>query len=150
LHNCYDDILSRIVEEPLWFDEHAVPRYCNFEPSKLANIYAREAALAEITCQACKRLFCVAFSEVNWNSGAIADAIRSRSLHFGDPPNVGCCGNAHMNSEPRRVVEYWSRHDPKYTRQKGNMTVVSDHVAWSRWMRDSSLEVDIRPDWVAP
>jgi hypothetical protein len=125
---CYEDILSRIAEEPIWFDEHAVPRFCDFAPDKLANIYARETALAEVTCQVCKRLFRVAFSKANWQSGTIADAIRSRTLHFGDPPNVCCCGNMHMNSEPRRVVEYWRRDDA--------------------WTRDHSLEIDIRPDWV--
>jgi hypothetical protein len=97
VYQSYDDILSRIAEEPVWFDEHAVPRYCKFAPDNLANIYAGEAALAEVTCQVCKRLFRVAFSR----SGTIADAIRSRTLHFGEHPNVKCCGNAHMNSEPR-------------------------------------------------
>ena len=80
----------------------------------------------------------------------IADAIRSRTLHFGDPPNVRCCGNASMNSEPRRVIEYWHRHDSKYTRKEGNRSIVTDHRAFHSWTRDSSLEVDIRPDWVDP
>jgi len=129
VYQCYNDILSRIADQPIWFDEHAVPRYCDFAPRHLANIYAREAALVEVTCQVCKRLFRVAFSEANWRRGKIADAIRSRTLHFGDPPNVDCCGNASMNSEPRRVIEYWRR---------GSTT----------WDRDPSFEVDIRPDWV--
>jgi hypothetical protein len=72
----YGDILSRIAEEPTWFDEYAVPRYCKFEPDKIANIYASEAALAEVTCQACKRVYCVAFSEADLHAGTIADAIR--------------------------------------------------------------------------
>jgi len=78
----------------------------------------------------------------------IADAIRSRTLTFGDPPNY-CCSNADMSSEPRRVIEYWRRHDPKYTRQEGNRVIVTD-LAFNTWARDSSLEVDIRPDWVDP
>jgi hypothetical protein len=147
VYQFYGDILSRIVEEPIWFDEHAVPRYCEFAPDKLANIYAGEAALAEVTCQVCQRLFRVAFSTANWSSGTIADAIRLRTLHFGDPPNVNCCGNAHMNSEPRRVIEYWRRHDPKYAQREGNMNVVKDR-AFHDWSRDHALEVDIRPDWV--
>jgi hypothetical protein len=149
MYQCYEDILSRIPEKPLWFDEYAVPRYCEFAPNKLANIYAGEAALAEVTCQVCKRVFRVAFSKANWNSGTIADAIRSRTLVFGDPPNVGCCNNADMSSEPRRVIEYWRRHDPKYTRKEGNTVLVTD-LAFNKWSRDSSLEVDIRPDWVDP
>ena len=90
VYQCYDDILSRIAEEPVWFDEHAVSRYCKFAPDNLANIYAGEAALAEVTCQVCKRLFRVAFSTANWRSGTIADAIRSRTLHFGE------IGRAHV------------------------------------------------------
>jgi hypothetical protein len=148
VYQCYHDILSRITEEPVWFDEYAVPRYCEFAPDKLANIYAGETALAEVTCQVCLRLFRVAFSEVNWQPGTIADAIRSRTLHFGDPPNVRCCNNADMNSEPRRVIEYWRRHDPKYVQREGNREFIKDQ-AWFRWTRDSSLEIDIRPDWVA-
>jgi hypothetical protein len=151
VYQCYDDILSRIAEEPVWFDEHAVPRYCQFAPDKLANIYAHEAVLAEITCQVCKRVFRVAFSSANWNSGTIADAIRSQTLHYGDPPNVECCGNADMNSEPRKVIEYWRRWDPKYIQRRGGMDVISDPAA-SNWDRDHTLEIDIKhsPDWVDP
>ncbi|HZR75382.1 hypothetical protein [Bradyrhizobium sp.] len=149
MYQRYDDIFSRITEAPHWFDEYAVPRYCEFTPSKLANIYAGEAALAEVTCQVCKHAFRVAFSRANWSSGTIAEAIRSRTLDFGDPPNY-CCGNADMSSEPRRVIEYWRRHDPRYTRQEGKNVIVTDFAAFTRWVRDSSLEVDIRPDWVAP
>jgi hypothetical protein len=146
----YDDILLRIAEEPTWFDEYAVPRYCKFGPDMIANIYAREATLAEVSCQACKRVFRVAFSELDRQEGTIADAIRSRTLHFGDPPNA-CCGiGASMNSEPRQVIEYWSRHDPKHTRREGDQTVVTNVVAWMKWVRDPALEIDIRPDWVDP
>jgi hypothetical protein len=150
VHQCYDDILSRIDEKPIWFDEYAVPRYCEFSPEKLANIYAGEAVLAEVTCQVCKRVFRVALSEANWTTGTIADAIRSRTLEFGDPPNVGCCNNADLRSEPRRVIEYWHRHHPEYTRREGNRRIVTDVRAWHKWIRDPSLEVDIQPDWVDP
>ena len=169
MYQRYDDILSRIGEEPAWFDEHAVPRYCTFAPNKIANIYSGETALAEVTCQCCKRIFRVAFSEINWNaeriavcrplnpgvpevhwkSARISDAIRSRTLHFGDPPNVCCHAGATMNSEPRRVIEYWHRKDPQYTQRKGNVTLITD-MAYHTWTRDSSFEVDIRPDWVTP
>lgn len=46
----YDDIISRISEPPLWFDENAVPRYCAFSP-KESSPYLGEIALAEIDCQ---------------------------------------------------------------------------------------------------
>jgi hypothetical protein len=48
-----------------------------------------------------------------------------------------------MNSEPRRVVEYWRRHDSKYV----EWDRIVD-LAWFKWVRDSALELDIRPDWV--
>ena len=150
MYQRYDDILLRIAEEPTWFDEHAVPRYCKFEPEKIANIYAREAALAEVNCQYCKRIFLVAFSELNWHAGKIADAIRSRTLHFGDPPNACCDAGASANSEPRKVIEYWNRHNPKYTRREENQRVVTDLAAWMKWVRDPALEIDIRPDWDNP
>jgi hypothetical protein len=49
----------------------------------------------------------------------------------------------------RSVVEYWRRHDPKYTRKEGNKVLVTD-LAFNNWNRDSSLDVDIWPDWVGP
>jgi hypothetical protein len=144
VHNIYDDITSRIDTDPVWFDEHAVPRYCEFAPGRSVSIYLGEIALAEITCQSCKRLFRVAFSGMNVASGTIAEAIRSKTLHYGDPPNVRCCqAGASMNSEPRRVIEYWHRHDQRYVENK-----VIKNDAYFRWLRDHSLEVDIRPDWV--
>jgi hypothetical protein len=54
MHNYYKDIISKIPEEPQWFDEEAVPRYCPFTPDKLANIYADECALVLIQCQGCR------------------------------------------------------------------------------------------------
>jgi hypothetical protein len=137
----YKDIRSRINEPPQWFDENAVPRYCTFHPSCLASIYAKEGVLAEITCQQCRNEFFVAFSELNmWQlivatknrtERTLADLIRSKELHYGDPPNIGCChGGETMNSAPRRVIEYWRR-TPQMV-----------------WERDSSLEIDIQPLWV--
>jgi hypothetical protein len=56
-----------------------------------------------------------------------------------------------MNSEPRKVIEYWKRHDPKYARPAENGTVVvTDSDAYNTWARDRALEIDIRPDWVDP
>ncbi len=88
MHASYDDIMDRISMAPLWFDEHAVPRYCEFEPKCSAGIHIGEIALAEITCQACQRRFRVAFSAVNFREQTIAEAIRNRTLHYGDPPRL--------------------------------------------------------------
>lgn len=150
MHESYEDIRAKIPESPQWFDENAVPRYCNFEPRRCANIYADEAALAEITCQGCGQRFCVAFSqdrmtEFKRGGKSLADDIRAKELHYGDPPNIGCCAaGPTMNSEPRRVLEYWHRNNPEYVRDG----IVTNVVSYMEWRRDSSLEVDIRPDWV--
>jgi hypothetical protein len=148
--NCdYADIRSKIAEQPQWFDENAVPRYCAFTPEEVSNIYASEAVLVEIGCQGCRRAFQVAFSldrmqaQVSGNS-SLADAIRERSLHYGDPPNVRCCDSGPtMNSEPRRVLEYWRTHHQRYVKD----SIVTDGK-YFEWERDGSLEVGIAPGWV--
>lgn len=150
MHHDYEDIRSRIAEPPLWWDENAVPRYCAFEPNAIANIYADEAVLAEITCQRCGRPFRVAFSQdgmqrcTRKGNARLADDIRLKELHYGDPPNARCCdAGPTMNSEPRRVLEYWSTHHAEY--------VVDGLVKDGRyfdWRRDPGLEVAIVPDWV--
>lgn len=147
----YDDIISRISTPPIWYDEYAVPRYCTFEPTRSASISIGEIALAEISCQSCKRRFRVALSAVNCQEQSIAEAIKDKTLHYGDPPshsgdafNVnGCSAGDSMNSEPRKVLEYWRRHDQKY--MEGDKIT---NVAWFHWVRDASLEIDIEPEWV--
>lgn len=132
----YHDILSRISEPPQWFDEHAVPRFVAFSPDEAANIYANEVALAEIACQGCGRRFRVAFSISSMDRAmaggklpSLAERIQDRSLHYGDPPNIDCCpAGPTMNSEPKRVLEYWVRERLD-------------------WVRKTTLEVDIEPDW---
>lgn len=64
---CYQDILSRIKEKPLWFDENAVPRYCKFSPDTI-QIYTDEVALLKIQCQACNYEFHVAISKTKYHS----------------------------------------------------------------------------------
>jgi len=143
--NCdYADIRSRIPEPPKWFDEHGVPRYCDFAPGEQANIYADEVVLALVTCQGCGHEFSVCFSHTmsfavaeairdgNDPHGvkSLADLIRLRELHYGDPPNIQCCPSGPtMNSELRRVIEYWQ-------------------LGGDDKRRLTALEVDISPDWV--
>lgn len=138
MHHHYADIrdfFRSMGHEPKWFDEYAVPRYCAFSPRETANIYADEVALVLITCQGCGRPFRVCFSldqmdRIMRKRGSLADEIRAKSLHYGDPPNIGCCpAGPTMNSEPRRVLQYW--HKPEFD-----------------WIRDPSLEIGIEPDWV--
>ena len=123
MNHHYRDIRSRIHEAPKWWDENAVPRYCDFAPNESANIYAREVLLLEIQCQGCGAHFDVAMShgdlEIGWGEDGKAwarayksFADRLRELHYGDPPNAGCCAaGPTMNSIPLRVLEFW--HAPK-------------------------------------
>lgn len=112
MHHHYRDIVDRIAEPPLWWDENAVPRYCEFAPNQVANIYATEVVLMEIECQNCGQRFMVAMSSDPYQSmdcgATLSDAIKDGSLHYGDPPNIGCCpAGPSMNCYDIRVVEYW-------------------------------------------
>jgi hypothetical protein len=156
MHQHYEDILSRIAEPPRWFDEEGVPRYCEFAPHRIANIYADECALLEIECQSCARAFVVALDggtanqrdlsrvrgqETPWRT--LAEIIRSHDIHYGDPPNVDCCGVGHtQNSTPRRVVEYWERIQETHIDPDSGLRVIRGHRGWQR---DHSLEIEI-PD----
>lgn len=126
MNNHYYDILCRIDQKPLWFDENAVPRYCGFSPDELANIYADECCLALIQCQNCRAQFRVAFSisfserlteKLDLEDKVIQRAIESRSLHYGDPPNIQCCAaGPSMNSDMLAILEYWSEEDYTWKR----------------------------------
>lgn len=151
MNHDYRDIRNRIPEETRWWDEYAVPRYCEFSPDAVADIYADEAALVGIACQGCGCLFDVAFSKsALTDGGSLAEAINNHTIHYGDPPNIGCCGaGPTMNSEPLRVLEYWHRHHQEFTREAdpahpGLRIVTSgDYFAWRR---DPKLEI---PIWAA-
>jgi hypothetical protein len=124
------DITSRISDPIKWWDEDGCPRYNNFHPDMLANIYAREAALLDIQCQACEKHFLVAMSQdypsIGWEpvdktiyerrpiplevacSFKVGPKMAERIdyLHYGDPPIHGCVGDT-MNCEDKRVVQFW-------------------------------------------
>lgn len=138
MHHHYNDIRSRIPEEPTWFDEHAVPRYCPFSPNETADIYADECALLEVHCQSCERPFmvavtCKSFDRYDFATKtrglSLADRVVARKLSYGDPPNVDCCpAGPTMNGVEVRVVEFWRKERLK-------------------WSRAPDLEVDVTPDW---
>ena len=139
MHANYQDIISRIPEAPKWWDENAVPRYEDFSPAMLANIYAEECALIEITCQGCGQKFHVSMSQSRWQTEhegvSLLDMIKSRDLHYGDPPHTDCCAaGPTMNSEPRLVLQFWQR----------NFTNMMS------WERHREFEYDITPEWAAP
>jgi hypothetical protein len=133
MNHHYSDIRDKIPEVPKWFDERAVPRYCDFTPDATADIYADECALALIKCQNCGHEFHVLFSrsvisqlDDKYDQHTIAERIRKNWLHYGDPPNIQCClSGPTMNSEPVKVLEYWHKND--------------NHD----WIRDETLEVGL-------
>lgn len=121
MNHCYTDILKLTKKKPLWFDEHAVPRYCRFEPHQVANIYARACALVLINCQNCGTQFKVAFSWSGYDGSTpemerLLNAYRPpktvrevEQIHYGDPPNVRCCASGPtMNCNDLRVLEWWT------------------------------------------
>jgi hypothetical protein len=135
MHVCYQDILDLTSEEPKWFDENAVPRFCKFSPDKVPNIYARQAALYLIKCQACGKHFKVAESSYGEKDilmdsvSSIRESIIKGTLCFGDPPNINCCPSGPtMSSDTIRVLEYW-------TREKV-----------FEWVRDKTLEVSFEQE----
>lgn len=140
MNHHYNDITGRIPERPRWWDENAVPRYCDFSPDETANIYARQVALVEIACQSCGALFLVAFSQsyaFDMRSGkkvpTLAEQAKAGTLHYGDPPNYGCCASGPtMNSDPQRVVEFWQKDDR------------------FEWQRVPELEVPLVAPWGRP
>lgn len=121
MHHDYHDIRDRIAEEPQWFDEHAVPRYCKFHPDETADIYCREACLLLIACQACGHQFRVALSAKDWwwdrgefksDPGMLARAARQKAIYWGDPPNIGCCAaGPTMTANVHEIVEFWRKNE---------------------------------------
>lgn len=128
MHAEYTDILERISTEPLWWDEYAVPRYCEFSPRMMANIYAQEAVLLLISCAfGPLHHFKVAISQPQPGSADLASEILNRIIHYGDPPRGQSCRDGDTSSVPIRVLQYW--------RKTG--------TPWPEWVRNSSLEIDV-------
>jgi hypothetical protein len=82
VNHLYRDILERIPTQPLWWDEHAVPRYCEFSPEQIAYYYAREAVLLLITTQNGPFVrFRAAVSRPH-ERGDLADSIRCQTIAY--------------------------------------------------------------------
>lgn len=107
----YKDITEKLGT-PLWWDDYGVPRYCDFEPMAVADIYAKEAALVVVACQNCQRQFPVAITssamEMVRGGSTVRDVIESGTTGWGDPPNIGCCASGPtMTSDDVKVLEFW-------------------------------------------
>jgi len=116
----YADIKSRLGE-PLWYDENGTPRYEPFQPRLCSDIYAKEAALLLIECQACGETFEVAVVRSPFSaliilgvldSRTLAEDIESGSVHYGDPPaHDGCPAGPTMNCIDKAVLQYWRKRE---------------------------------------
>ena len=136
MHNGYEDILDRINENPTWYDENGTPRFGEFSPNQVPDIYSDEVVLYHINCQGCGKPFHVAESHSvmddmrsigNYICHHMTDAeriekikevsealkiearIKAKSLHYGDPPNTGCCSGTTMNCMDIKVIGYWKK-----------------------------------------
>ncbi len=134
MNHHYQDIISRIPEPPKWWDESAVPRYCDFAPNEGANIYAHEIALVLIACQSCETEFQVAMSCDEYNVAIgkrirLAELIALRTLHYGDPPNTKCCApGPTMNCLDYRVLQYWRKNNQfEWERDAGYEVTLDDY-----------------------
>lgn len=121
MHHFYEDIITPLGD-PIWWDEYAVPRYCEFSPKVVANIYAHEVVFFLIACQACRTPFKVAMSfgtvpDIVMKRTPLADRVKNDTLHYGDPPNIACCGpGPTMNCLDIKVLEFWRQEDMEWAR----------------------------------
>ena len=108
MKHTFDDITSRITEQPSWYDSNGTPRYGAFAPDQCPNIYADAVVLLRIECQACGRRF-----NVEMHSHWYAQLAHPKKLHYGDPPAHGCVGDT-MNCEDLEVLEVWRKDRERY------------------------------------
>jgi len=132
--------------EPLWYDENGVPRYCEFTPGDVPNIYADQAVLYVIQCAGCGQLFTVAVSCDSAISrydflAPLAEAARegrdlAEAISYGDAPYHdypgghgapagGQCAGTTMISDTVRVLEVWRRGSGR---------------EWERWEPEAARE----------
>jgi len=134
MNNAYEDIIEAVGgRDPDWYDENGTPRFGPHHPKHCPDIYAVEIALLEIACQACDRRFNVQMSAGAYSEcKSLQPLIENGSIHYGDPPNVGCCAaGPTMNCVDLRVIEFWAHTRPHVVRG---------------WERITRLEVDLPKD----
>lgn len=159
MHHDYQDLLALTDQPPVFWQQGGVPRFTVFSPEAAPDIYADEAALVQIRCQACGHPFDVCFtssaldrltrsfrSTRSASKAAkigekfrISEQIKAGALQYGDPPNIGCCpAGPTMSSEAVRVIEFHRRNHPQYVKDGR----ISDYEAYSLWERVPDLEVE--------
>jgi len=132
MNNYFQDIVEKLGK-PKWFDDLGYPRYCDFSPDEVSNIYSTEVILLLIACQNCGTLFKVALNTSGYNlrTGqfhSFKEWILDKSVYYGDPPNMQCCGaGPSMSSDSIKVLEFWEK---------------SNDRPWD-WTRNSKYEIDL-------
>jgi hypothetical protein len=105
MHGNYEDITSRILEAPVWYDQNGAPRFAPFHPNLCPNIYAHRVVLLRIACQECHREFLVEMHNDIWGGD-----FHPNKLHYGDPPfHAECHAGSTMNCEDLEVLEVWEK-----------------------------------------
>lgn len=106
----YNDILSRIEENPLWYDQNGCPRYDKFHPN-MCDIYCKEAVLLLISCQNCGKEFKVGIYDNRLKPIFFSERVaKGENLHYGDPPDIGCCpAGPTMSSNTKQILEFWKQ-----------------------------------------
>lgn len=112
----YPDIQALTDKEPIWYDDHGVPRYAPFSPRLLSTVYAHQCALMEVQCQSCNRTFLVGIDlEHRRGQPSTAQIITEEALpHYGDAPFHGAgghpqCGGTTMCAITTKVLQLWGR-----------------------------------------
>lgn len=130
----YKDITSKLGR-PKWYDESGCPRYCNFVPTKVSNIYAEEVALFEIACQACgdKFLMAESWDDRDWfreQTRGISARLKDKEYFgFGDPPCFfnKCASGCTMCSDTIRCVEFWQKDNLRNWKRNHELEIVYEN-----------------------
>lgn len=138
MHAEYEDIRSRIQEEPTWFDTNGTPRYGAFHPDLCPSIYSDKVILFKIACQLCLKEFLVEMHDqsrilqvMHPGRRGLEEKVIDRDVHYGDPPIHHCSGVV-MTCLNLRVVEFWDRTKPRSSNRE--------------WVRVPALEIEIEED----
>ena len=144
MHPLYEDILELAGgKEPLWWDDNGVPRFWEFHPKLVPSIYADEALLMIIECQACGRKFPVCawwdigrymYRHAKENTDKTGKEIRilidqsrlsyqiknGHIPYYGDAPwhtiDGRQCAGTTMTTDTLTIKEFWAKEDFEWVR----------------------------------
>lgn len=130
MNQYYGDIIEK-MGPPTWWDDF-YPRYCEFAPDEVSNIYSDEVALVEIACQSCQKRFRMALGRSQWTPPSLSSVIGNGSFYYGDPPNTRCClAGPTMSCLNLRVLEFWRRAQEGFVRvPELEIELDKDRSAW--------------------